>query len=169
MAPLNPTGRLWLKGFHIFATALWVGSGICLMAMNLIARPENGYELHGVLLTLKLIDDVVLIPSAIGSFLTGLLLSWLTPWGFFKWRWVTLKWVLTIALMVFGTFWMGPWLNEMEMIAASRPDDAFADPALLGDRLRLLITAVPMLLALLVMVFISVIKPWRRHRQGGAR
>lgn len=167
MFKLSPTGRTWLKGFHILATAIWLGSAICLMTLNIIAQPISGEELHGVAYTLKLIDDIVLIPAAVSSLLTGLLLSWLTPWGFFKWRWVTVKWVLTIAVMIFGTFWMGPWLNAFEAIAASEPASALTHPALLSARRMLVLSAGPMLLALLSMVFISVIKPWRKQRQRG--
>ncbi len=162
MKTLHPTGRSYLKGVHILTTAIWVGSAICLMSINLIARPTSGAELHGIVLALKLIDDTVLIPTAIGSFLTGLLISWLTPWGFFKWRWVTVKWALTIVVMVFGTFWMGPWLNELEAITASQ--SALTHPVVVSNRHLLLVSAGPMLFALLFMVFISVIKPWRRQK-----
>lgn len=166
MTTLNPTGRTWLKSFHILTTAIWIGSAISLMVINLVAWPTDGQQLHGVVLALKLIDDMVLIPAAICSFLTGLLISWLTPWGFFKWRWVTVKWVLTIAVMVFGTFWMGPWLNEVEAITRSEPARALTDPTVLGNRNLLLVSAGPMLLTLLAMVLISVFKPWKRQRQG---
>ncbi|MEI8166371.1 MAG: hypothetical protein WCG26_08330 [Chloroflexales bacterium] len=50
-----------------------------MILLNFLARPDNGHELSGVLAALKLIDDWVIIPSAIGCFLTGLLISWLTP------------------------------------------------------------------------------------------
>lgn len=164
MIKLSPTGRTWLKGFHVVAMAVWVGSAISIMMLNLLASPTNGYALQGVLLVLKLIDDVVLIPAAISSLLTGLLLSWLTPWGFFKWRWVTVKWVLTIAAMIFGTFWMGPWLNEMAAIAAADPINALANATLAQNRWLLLVSAGPMLIAMITMIFISIIKPWKRQR-----
>jgi|GEM_PF-3627079 len=39
-----------------------------------------------------------------GSLITGFLISYTTQWGFFRFRWVTVKWASIVALMVSGTF-----------------------------------------------------------------
>ncbi len=165
MKKLGSTSRAWLKGFHVLFTCAWVGAASCMILLNFLARPDNGHELSGVLAALKLIDDWVIIPSAIGCFLTGLLISWLTPWGFFKWRWVTVKWVFTVAMMLFGTFCLGPWLNGMAAIAATDPMGVLQNTTFLDNRQLLSLTVGPMMLAMLFLVFISVIKPWKRVRQ----
>jgi hypothetical protein len=167
MKKLGGTGRAWLKGFHILFTAAWVGAALCMMLAHLSYHPETGAEMHGVLATLKLIDDWVIIPSAIGSLLTGLLISWLTPWGFFKWRWVTVKWVLTIAIMLAGTFVLGPWLNAMEAMAALDPQRVLHDSVFLSNRQSTQLAVVPQVLFLFFMVFISVLKPWKRSTHVG--
>lgn len=42
---------------------------------------------------------------------TGAAFSLWTHFGFFKHRWVSLKWILIILQIVFGTFWLGRWLT----------------------------------------------------------
>ncbi|NTU82145.1 MAG: hypothetical protein HGA45_22670 [Chloroflexales bacterium] len=96
---LGATGRAWLKGFHIVFTAAWVGAMTCLLLLHLFARPADGAETHAVQAALRHLDDWVIIPSAMGSLLTGLLICWLNPWGFFKWPWVTLKALASIVSM----------------------------------------------------------------------
>ncbi|NTW03537.1 MAG: hypothetical protein HGA19_20060 [Oscillochloris sp.] len=162
MKKLGANGRAWLKGFHILFTAAWVGAAVCMILLHFSYRPGTGSETHTVLAALKRIDDWVIIPSAIGSLLTGLLISWLTPWGFFKWRWVTVKWIGTIAVMLFGTFCLGPWLNGMEAMAAANPQSALQDPTFLSNRQLMSYAVGPQLFLLLFMVFISVLKPWKR-------
>lgn len=162
MKRLGSAGRAWLKGFHIAFTAVWVGAAVCMILLHFFARPATGAETHAVLAALKLIDDWVIIPSAIGTLLTGLLISWLTPWGFFKWRWVTVKWVATIGVMLVGTFLLGPWLNGMEALTAARPQLALQDPTFLRNYQLTSLAIGPQVITLLFMVFISVIKPWKK-------
>ena len=51
-------------------------------------------QLYGINLSMKLIDDFVIIPGGVGSLLTGLLYSIFTNWGWFKHKWVTTKWAI---------------------------------------------------------------------------
>ncbi len=159
---LGSTSRAWLKGFHVLFTAAWVGAATCMILIHFASNPTNGIEAHGALSALKLIDDWIIIPSAIGSMLSGLLMSWLTPWGFFKWHWVTVKWICTIAVMLFGTFFLGPWLNGMEAMSAANPQLVMQDPTFLSNRLLMSLSIGPQMILLLFMVFISVLKPWKK-------
>lgn len=165
MKKLGTTGRAWLKGVHILAISAWVGAAICMILLNFVTRPRNGSELHGIMTALKLIDDWVIIPSASVTLITSLLISWLTPWGFFKWRWITVKWILTIAMMLFGTFFMGPWLNGMEAITATDPVNALQNPTFLSYKQSLSLAVGPMFLSMVFLIFVSIFKPWKRQKQ----
>ncbi|MEI7771102.1 MAG: hypothetical protein WCI67_14000 [Chloroflexales bacterium] len=167
MKKLGSTSRAWLKGFHILFTAAWVGAAVCMIILQFTYRPATGSETHTWLVALQRIDDWVIIPSASGSLLSALLISWLTPWGFFKWHWVTVKWVVTVAIALFGGFCLGPWLNGMEDIAAATPQSVLQDPTFLSYRQMMTLSVGPMLLLLLSMVFISVIKPWKKAAVRG--
>jgi hypothetical protein len=160
MTKLSSTGRACLKGFHIVCTCAWVGAGICMFLLNFVARPNNSHDLYVVMAGLKLIDEWVIIPAAAGSLFTGLLLSWLTPWGFFKWHWVTVKWVLTIVMTLFGMVYLSPWLKQMAAITAADPAGALQNQTFLTNRWLLSLSGGPMFLGMFFLVFISVIKPW---------
>ncbi|NTU84752.1 MAG: hypothetical protein HGA45_36210 [Chloroflexales bacterium] len=159
---LGATGRAWLKGFHIAFSATWVGAMTCLLLLHLFSRPASGAEAHAIQAALRHLDDWVIIPSAMGSLLTGLLISWLTPWGFFKWPWVTLKWLGTFAVIFSGSFLVGPRLNGMEALAAAEPLGVLQSAAFRGDHQVISLVVGPQVLLLLFMVFISVLKPWKR-------
>ena len=166
MKKLGSTGRAWLKGFHILFTCAWIGAGICMFLLNFVARPNNGHDLYVVMTALKLIDDWAIIPSSVGSLFTGLLISWLTPWGFFKWRWVTVKWIITIAMTLFGFFYLSPWLNQMAAISTADPLGALQDETFLTNHWLLSLSGAPMFFAMLCLVFISVFKPWKQTRSA---
>ena len=55
---------------------------------------------------LKVIDDYLIIVGAVGCVLTGILYGLFTNWGFFRHRWITIKWLLTVLMVAMGIF---PW------------------------------------------------------------
>jgi hypothetical protein len=59
------------------------------------------------------IDFKILTPAAIGTFITGLIYSLFTKWGFFKHGWIIYKWIITLALILIGTFYLGPITNDL--------------------------------------------------------
>jgi hypothetical protein len=158
---LGPSGRRWLKAFHLLFVGLWIGGNVALVTMNLLfARLHDG-GVYGFLGAMRFVDDAIIIPGAIGCLLTGLLYGLLTPWGFFKHWWVTSKWVLNITLVVVGTIWLGPWLYEMVDIAAQLGPQAPADPTFAALAWRNNISGPFMTTAILFMLFVSVFKPWK--------
>ena len=161
MKKLGFRGRLWLLTFHIFFASVWIGTAI---SMNLIvlfkATPKSGEELYAFNLSVKLLDDFLIAPSAVGVVITGFLISLLTKWGFFKFPWVTVKWVGTIALLMSGGFWLLPWLNRMIALSKVQPLLQLQDPHhYLYYRTRLLIFGNIQVLALANMILISIAKP----------
>ncbi len=159
---LKPKQKLWVVGFHIFFASLWLGSGLCLLMLNLTGRMNNGEALHAINASAKYIDDFVVIPAAIGSLITGLLLSWFTNWGFFAYKWVTIKWIITVVLIIFGTFWLGPWLNGMEAISASELLQTMQDQTYLFYRRMNFIFGNLQIGILVFLIFLSALKPWKK-------
>jgi len=165
MRKLNPTNRAWLKGIHILFISVWTGAAFCMLLLQFATNPTSGDEMYATNSAIKLIDDFIVIPTAIGSLLTGLLISWLTPWGFFKWRWITLKWILTISVILFGTFALGPWLNGMTEISGAERAAALQNSTYTSYKQLLAAFSSPQILLLVGMVFLSVIKPWARKKK----
>lgn len=163
MGKLHARGQRILKIVHLIFAGLWIGGAVALNLMVASLGPaETGGELLGYDIARKFVDDFIIIPGATGCLLSGLLISLLTPWGFFKHRWVAVKWILTVACVLFGTFALGPLINGQPGISAALGLDALSDPAYLANRHNNLLGGALQLAAIAFMVVISVIKPWKR-------
>lgn len=164
MGKIGKSGRNWLKAFHIFFSGAWVGAALSMLTIAFLAgAPETGGELHGYAASVKLIDDYVIIASAMGSLFTGLLLSWLTHWGFFKYYWIIVKLAVTVGAVLFGTFFLGPWVNAIEAHSGLHGLASLQNAGFLSwFKMNLGFGSVQALL-ICAMVFISVLKPWGRR------
>lgn len=163
MKKFGAQGQRILKIFHLVTTCLWVGGAVTLNLMGLMLGPaESGAELFGYDLARKFVDDLIIIPGAIGCLFSGLLISWLTPWGFFRHRWVAIKWVLTVGCILFGTFYLGPMINGQPSISHELGLAALGDPTYTANRFNNIIGGGFQLLLILFMVVISVLKPWKK-------
>jgi branched-subunit amino acid ABC-type transport system permease component len=164
MKKLTPQAIKVLKMFHIFFAFCWVISALVLWGLLFVTNPESGDELYMRSLIVKILDDYLIIPGAIGVLITGLIYSIWTNWGFFKHTWITVKWIMTILQVVFGTFVLGPFVNNNVTLTDKLRDAALTDPEVLGNILTTQIWGTIQLALLLLMVVISVQKPWRRTR-----
>lgn len=169
MLKFGAKGQRILKIFHLITTCLWVGGAITLNLMSLMLGPAaSGPELFGYDLARKFVDDLIIIPGAMGCLISGLLISWLTPWGFFRHRWVAVKWILTVACILFGTFFLGPMINGQPLISQELGLAALSDPTYAANRFHNLLGGGAQLLLILFMVAISVLKPWKQKSGAAA-
>jgi uncharacterized membrane protein len=153
----------WLKAFHLIAVSCWVGGAIALVLMYFLKDGvTDGGVLHGINKSIHHVDMlVVVIPGAFGCLLTGLLYSSLSNWGFFKHKWLIFKWVVTVAAILFGTFFLGPWETQMMEISGELGISSLADQAYLYNERMNIFFGVIQTLLLIVTVFVSVLKPWQ--------
>ena len=111
MKKLGSKGMKTLKILHIALVSMWAGGALAMMATMLFTSVTSVESMHMRAQVLKVIDDVIVTNAAIGCIITALLYGIFTNWGFFKQRWITAKWILTIIMMLSGTFLMGPLVN----------------------------------------------------------
>lgn len=164
MKKLSARGQKWLKGFHVFFACMWLGAAFSLTLMQLALGAGDGQVLYGIDLSKKFIDDFVIIPGAFGSLLTGLIYALITNWGFFRHNWITIKWVINFGGIVFGTFWLGPWLNAMPPVSGELGLEALSDPLYIHNRTMNIWFGSIQMYTLIFAVFLSVLKPWKRKR-----
>jgi hypothetical protein len=163
MKKLSGRSQRWLKSVHLLCAAVWTSSAIALIAMQVGLHADGGGELYGILRAAKFIDDFLIIPGAVGSLLTGLIYSIWTKWGFFRHRWITVKWVINVGGILFGTFFLGVWLNSLPPLAARLGLDALSDPIFIRNRMLNLVFGGIQTFSLVFALVISVIKPWSRR------
>ncbi len=164
MKRLGFAGKTWLKGFHIFFACMWIGAAASMVLLSFMRNHiSNGEELWAVNMSVKLIDDYIVIPAAMGSLITGLLFSWLTNWGFFKFNWIIIKYIINISAVLFGTFYLGPWTNGMEAISKVEGLLALQNTVYLHHAEMIRYFGTLQALVLIFAAFISVIKPWSKR------
>ncbi|MGH2414380.1 MAG: hypothetical protein ACREPR_03090 [Brasilonema sp.] len=165
MNKLSVKQKNWLLTFHVAFGGIWFGTALCMIAIALSNQnTPNGDELYAVNAVMKLLDDLVIIPSAVLSLMTGGLLCWLTIWGFFKHYWVIVKWIVTVTLIVTGTIWLGPWTNAITAISDAQRIQALQNPLYVFDQKAVVVGAIIQTLCVLVIIGISVLKPWGRRK-----
>ena len=149
---------------HLVFAALWFGAAVALI-MLVFARPSrlaSDAELRVYCACVKLIDDFIIIGAANGTLLSGVFLSWRTSWGFFKWYWVSFKLLGTLAMVLFGALCLGPWVNLMHQLATSNGLKAVDTLSFQRAELQILCWGSGQIVLLLMIIAISVFKPWGR-------
>ena len=111
----------------------------------------------------------MVVPAAWASLLTGLLESWLTSWGFFKYRWVTVKWILTVAIMIYAPLFIAQWDRNIEAISKVEGLLALQNPAYLQYRWLYTLSGFSLIAILAFMSVISTLKPWTKQDRLNAK
>ena len=152
---------------HIIFAVGWLGSVagfLCLAVVGLTGT--NAAIVRAVYLAMDPITWFVIVPFALASFLTGLLLSLGTQWGLFRHYWILGKLLinsLSIPILLLHT-------RVIDYMAgtAARRDLTQAD--LDGPGTQLAAAAIAALVVLLVATILSVYKPrgltsygWRKQ------
>jgi hypothetical protein len=164
MKRLSVKPKNWLLSTHVVSGGMWLGTALCLVTVAIVKRDTpNGDELYGINTALKLLDDWVIIPTAMLSLITGGFLCWLTIWGFTKHYWVIVKWIATVTLITTGTIWLGPWLNAMTALSQADRLHALQNPLYVIDRQGVMWGGLMQTTCLVAIVIISIVKPWGRR------
>lgn len=85
---LSVRAQKWLKTVHVYLACVWGGGASSLFAIHCFFWPDPGPELYARNMALIYVDNYILIPSAIGIFLTGLIYCQLTKWGYLRYQWL---------------------------------------------------------------------------------
>ncbi|MFC1495278.1 hypothetical protein ACFL6W_08360 [Thermodesulfobacteriota bacterium] len=163
MAKLKAKSLKWLKGFHLITVSCWIGGAIALIMLYYLKNGvTDGNVLYGINRSIHHVDmTVIVIPGAFGCLLTGLIYSLFSSWGFFKHTWMIFKWIVTVAAILFGTFFLGPWETNMMEISGEIGILSFSDQEYLYNENMNLIFGSVQVLVLMITIFISIFKPWK--------
>jgi hypothetical protein len=166
MAKLSLRQRHWILSFHIISAALWTGGVISLLLVEWYNhQTQSGDVLNALDRIINQIDEWIIIPAATGSISTATLLCWGTNYGFTKFYWTIVKWISTVALMVFGSFYLDPWGVKAEAISTSEGLKALENVVYNFNVHGILIGGAGNFVCLMAIVIISVLKPWGRRKQ----
>lgn len=152
--------RRLLRAVHVVAAGGWLGLVVAMLVLGITAATaQPGGLAHATYRSMDLIGGTVIPPLAVGTLVTGLSLSLLTPWGLVRHWWVATKAVLGLAVIVTAVSLTDSWLQQA-LETTSR-----ADP----PAVHLIATSVAHLAMLTFATVISVDKPWGRTPYGRRR
>lgn len=155
-----------LKVFHILFGIMWIGGVMALVSIMLGTRPQGVEQMYAVAKDHLVIDKFFLIPGGIGIVLTAFVYSIFTKWGFFKVKWVGVKWVLTVVLVLIGKVYMGVTIeNNMDYAAMMLTEPLPLEPFLTNVR-HVVIAGIVQLVGFAVILILSVWKPWTKSRKN---
>ncbi|QCX77756.1 hypothetical protein C9F11_20610 [Streptomyces sp. YIM 121038] len=144
---------------HVAASAGWLGLTLGLLALATAAITTDSHPtIEASVRAMKVFTDWLVLPLALLTLLSGLLLSLGTSWGLARHRWVYTKFWLTLATTAASTFALRPGINEA--VATVSAGDALASST------DLIMGPIVSLSAYLFMTVISVLKPWGPTRRG---
>ncbi|MGH2641620.1 MAG: DUF2269 domain-containing protein [Actinomycetota bacterium] len=159
---MSPALRKFGLAAHLALSIGWIGAVAAYLALDVAtATSQDTTTLRASYLGMESIARYVIIPLAVSSLLTGLVMSLGTKWGLFRHYWVLISFTLTvIATAVL--------LVEMSMISSFA--DMAADPATPSEHLRAmpstLVHSVGGTIVLLVILVLNVYKPQGMTRYG---
>jgi hypothetical protein len=152
---LSPPWRKLLLTTHIGASVGLLGIDATVLLLALTGA--QGRDPETVYPAAQLIGSFALVPAALLSLATGVLLGLLTPWGLFRHWWVTAKLALTTAGAVLSLVVLTPALAGLA--------EAAGGPIPLAPRLELVRGSGAASVVLLVTLALSVYKPFGRMRR----
>jgi len=157
-------GKSILKTLHILSACLWFGSAMSVVLLQ-CARgwSDDHQQLFGLNQNFSLLDIALIIPGAMGSMITGLLICKTTSWGFARYWWVITKGVATFGGILIGTALLGPW--QMQMLTLSKIGILAGEASSSYNLIRLLftLTSLIQIFLLIFIITLSVRKPWGKR------
>jgi hypothetical protein len=86
---------------HLTLSIGWIGAVVAYLGLVIVAMTnQNDVTLRAIWIALGLIGRLVIVPLALASLLTGLIMALGTRWGLFRHYWVMISLLLTVVAVV---------------------------------------------------------------------
>lgn len=152
---LNSNIRDWYKYIHILTASIWLGSVLCVILIYFNTNHVNDiFIIRNNNVMMEKIDYWLIIPSSVLCYFSGLVISWKTNWGFFKYKWIVVKLIIGSLLMLFGIFFLNIWIVESSEAITNNIADYKK------TQLKLGISMIVQSFFIICLIGISSIKPW---------
>lgn len=163
---MTPRVRKLVLAVHLTLSGGWIGAVVAYVALGVAASasPEPS-TVRAAWVAMELTGWYVVVPLALGSLLTGLLMGLGTKWGLVRYYWVLITLALTTVAVIVLVLHM-PTVSTQAAIARSASGTELQ--SLGGD----LFHSVLGLMVLLTIQVLNIFKPsgmtrfgWRRQQQ----
>ena len=154
-----------LVSIHIFLISLWIGTLVNILLLHLLK--QQLYSVFQIEILDKIVFtlfDSIIINVSIAVAISGLLFSIYTNWGFVKFYWIMTKWALLLLLAIMIIFLASPAINGMASFSDVFKENVLYQEQYLQFENQSFLYIVIQLVTLILIVFISVFKPWGQRR-----
>jgi len=167
---MAPGLRKFALAGHLTFSIGWIGAVVSYLALGVSAvTSQDAQTVRAAWIAMELTGWWVILPSALATLLTGLIMSLGTPWGLFRHYWVLVSLALTILSTAVLVLHM-PTVSSMAN--AARGMESASLGGLGGDLLHPGLG----LVVLLVITLLNIYKPrgltpygWRKQRADSNR
>lgn len=162
---MTATTRRWWLLAHVVCSVGWIGVELTILALGVVGRASSEQVVtRSCYVAAGILGEVFYFPAAALALVSGVVLGLGTKWGLLRYRWVALKLVLNIVLLLGGSLLVVP-----AFVTAS---DAAVRGEPVGRAAITLITAMTAgLTLLLIATQVSIFKPsvktrWHPEKLG---
>lgn len=160
---MSPDVRKFALAAHLIFSVGWIGTVVAYLALGVAAvTSQDAQTVRAAWIAMELTGWYVIVPLAISSLISGLVMALGTRWGLFRHYWVLFSLVLTVLSVVVLVLHM-PTVSSMADVA--RASEGAALDQLGGDLLH----AGVALVVLLVIQVLNVYKPQGMTRYGRSK
>lgn len=164
MVKIGPNGIKWLKIIHVFLVVLFFGGILSSLALNLQIDFTKYDESYLTYKNIVIISDNVVRWGAIGTLLVGFIYGFFTNWGFFKHKWVGVKFILYMIQTFVGIFVVDKLMVANMELLETQKELALTNPEFIQNH-EIRQSAVYFQVAVTIFIFIiSYLKPWRKKK-----
>jgi hypothetical protein len=164
---MPPQLRKFVLTAHVTSSVGWLGAVVVFLALAVVGlTSEDAQTVRGAYLVMGPAAELVLVPLAFASLLTGMVQALGTTWGLLRHYWVLFKLLMTVFVTIVLLIYMETF-SFMAGVAANPS----ADLGVVRNASPMLHAALA-LLVLLVAVTLAVYKPrgmtrygWRKQHQ----
>lgn len=164
MKKLGPAGLKWLKIIHILLVVLFFGGIMSSLALNYGVNLATYDETFEIYKSVVIISDQIIRIGAVGTLLLGFVYGIFTNWGFFKHRWLTVKWILFILQTFIGIFVVDKLMMANMAILEAEKSMALTNPVFIQNHSFRFYAVLVQVAITIFIICISVIKPWKKKK-----
>ena len=154
--------KRYLKFAHLFFAALWGGGATTMVLLFCLFHPSTAHEQITFSKILFYIDFIIVGPGAGGCLATGLIYSLYGNWGFFKFKWITLKYLINILFITYGMLVFLPFTHSQYSYYLSQPTEAIIPEESIWMNIFCTSQNFCTILMFLFVVYLSVFKSFKK-------
>ncbi|HYG57396.1 MAG TPA: hypothetical protein VD902_04955 [Symbiobacteriaceae bacterium] len=165
MKKLSVNGVKWLKIIHIFFMVLMLGGIITSLTLRFSLNSTDFDEVLVGYRLLQIVSDHIIRYGAQGLLFSGVVYSVWTNWGWFKYRWVAVKWAVFFLQTIFGIFFIDRWMVDNLVMLEAEQAMALSNPVFVQNQNLMQYGALVQVVVVVALIGVSVLKPWKKKNE----